>query len=154
MSQKIAARGIFAAVMTVKALAAPVAFGATALAFDSTGRVLLVRQTYARGWRLPGGGVGHGEPPARAVIRELREEVGLVKAAKPEFFGLYVRKAGWVTNVIALYGVADVELAFRPNWEVREILFADPKAPPPGTTPAALRRLAEWTHGVPRAAYW
>jgi ADP-ribose pyrophosphatase YjhB (NUDIX family) len=154
MSQKIVARGIFAAAMTVKALAVPVAFGVAALAFDSAGRVLLVRQTYMRGWRLPGGGVGRGEPPARAVIRELKEEVGLVKAAKPEFFGLYARKAGWVTNVIARYGVADVELTFRPNWEVREILFADPKAPPPGTAPAALRRLAEWADGAPRAAHW
>jgi 8-oxo-dGTP diphosphatase len=29
-------------------------------------------------WSLPGGGVGHGEPPAQAVGREVTEETGLV----------------------------------------------------------------------------
>lgn len=28
-------------------------------------------------WTLPGGGVDHGEPPARALVRELAEETGL-----------------------------------------------------------------------------
>ena len=44
--------------------------------------VLLTRNS-ARGprpgtWTLPGGGVDHGEPPAVAVAREVREETGLV----------------------------------------------------------------------------
>lgn len=154
MSRKSVAHGIFSAAMTVKMLAAPVAFGAAAMAFDSAGRVLLVRQTYMRGWRFPGGGVGRGEPPPRALLRELGEEVGLVKAATPQLFGLYVRKAGWATNIIALYTLADTVLTFRRNWEVREIMFADPTAPPPDTAPAALRRLAEWSGGLPPAAYW
>lgn len=44
--------------------------------------VLLTRNS-ARGprpgtWTLPGGGVDHGEPPDEAVVREVREETGLV----------------------------------------------------------------------------
>lgn len=150
---KMGARATFSAFMLVKNLVTPVAFGVTGLALDSRGRVLLVRQSYMKGWRLPGGGPNRAEPPAEAVVRELREEVGLTSCAVPEFFGLYTRKAGWVTNVIALYRLADIELAFRPNWEVREIMFADPSAPPPDTAPATLRRLAEF-NGAPRAAFW
>ena len=41
--------------------------------------VLLVRHTYGdrRRWELPGGGVKHGEQPAQAATREVREELGL-----------------------------------------------------------------------------
>jgi ADP-ribose pyrophosphatase YjhB (NUDIX family) len=151
---KMGTRAIFAGFMLAKNLVTPVAFGVMGLALDSRGRVLLVRQSYMKGWRLPGGGPNRGEPPAEAILRELREEVGLTSCGAPEFFGLYTRKAGWVTNVVALYRLADFELAFRPNWEVREILFADPGAPPPDTAPATLRRLAEFTKGGPRAAFW
>ena len=98
--------------ITARAIASPVAFGVSALALDRDGRVLLVRHSYQPGWMLPGGGVGRAEPPAEAVVRELREEVGLVGSATPEFFGLYTRRAGWATNVVALYCLRDVEIAF------------------------------------------
>ena len=43
--------------------------------------VLLVRISgrgfHTGSWTLPGGGVGHGEPPRTAVLRELREECGV-----------------------------------------------------------------------------
>jgi len=42
------------------------------------GRVLLIRQTYRRGWGLPGGLLGKRESPADAACREVFEEVGLV----------------------------------------------------------------------------
>jgi 8-oxo-dGTP pyrophosphatase MutT (NUDIX family) len=38
---------------------------------------VLVRLTYAPGWRLPGGGLGPGEEPLAGALRELREEIGL-----------------------------------------------------------------------------
>jgi 8-oxo-dGTP diphosphatase len=40
-------------------------------------RILLVRQSYRRGWTLPGGGVGYHEDPRHAAWRELAEEVGI-----------------------------------------------------------------------------
>jgi ADP-ribose pyrophosphatase YjhB (NUDIX family) len=151
---KIGSRVIFAGFMLAKNLLTPVAFGVMGLALDSRGRVLLVRQSYMKGWRLPGGGANRGEPAAEAIMRELREEVGLTSCAAPELLGLYTRRAGWVTNVVALYRLTDIELAFRPNWEVREIIFADPAAPPPDTAPGTLRRLAEFTGREPPAAFW
>lgn len=40
-------------------------------------RILLVRKTYGDRWDIPGGYVDHGESPAAACERELREELGL-----------------------------------------------------------------------------
>jgi 8-oxo-dGTP pyrophosphatase MutT (NUDIX family) len=146
-------RAVFAAAMGVRALAAPVAFGVAGAIFDDRGRVLLVRQSYAPGWRLPGGGVGRGEAAPKAILRELSEEVGLT-GGSVEFFGLYSRKAGWATNLIALYTVRGGAVNFRPNWEVREILFAELDAPPDGATPGTLRRLAELGGLAPRGDIW
>ncbi len=56
----------------------PRTFGAHALALTPEGKVILVKLRYAPGWRLPGGGRGEHEDPRDAVLRELREEIGLI----------------------------------------------------------------------------
>lgn len=53
------------------------------LLFDEHDRVLLVDPTYKPGWEFPGGVVERGEPPARAGMREVAEEVGLELADVP-----------------------------------------------------------------------
>lgn len=50
---------------------------ADALLRDAAGRVLLVNPTYKPGWDLPGGMAEANEPPEKAVVRELGEELGL-----------------------------------------------------------------------------
>jgi 8-oxo-dGTP pyrophosphatase MutT (NUDIX family) len=138
--------------MTVRAVRAPTAMGVAGAVYDDRGRVLLVKHRYNPGWRLPGGGVGRGEAPQHAVLRELAEEVGLSGGAA-EFFGLYVRKAGWATAVIALYRIQGARVNFRPNLEISEICYVDPQAPPEGCTPAARKRLKELT-GTALSPYW
>ena len=138
--------------MTVRAISSPTVMGVAGAVYDESGRILLVRHSYNPGWRLPGGGVDRGEPPRDAILRELREEVGLA-GGEAEFFGLYVRKAGWVTSVVALYRIRGGTVNFRPNLEIREICYADPKAPPDGLTPAARKRLKELA-GAQVSAYW
>ncbi len=44
---------------------------------DALGRILLVDPKYKPDWDLPGGMAEANEPPAAAVRRELREELGL-----------------------------------------------------------------------------
>ena len=117
------------------------------------GRVLLVRQRYTAGWRLPGGGVDRGEPPQEAILRELAEEVGLVGGAA-RFFALYTRRAGWATAVVALYSIDGAAVNFAPNLEIRDACFADPLSPPEGCTPATLRRLQELTGAATPSHHW
>lgn len=150
----IADQAALAALLAWKALVAPVAFGACAILDDADGRVLLVRHTYRPGWHLPGGGIGAGEAPADGILRELREEIGFIRGAAPELKGLFTRRIGWVTNLVALYRVRDAEIAFRPNLEIREIVYADPAAPPPETTAATRQRLAEHLGQVAQSSRW
>jgi len=140
--------------MAGKAILAPVALGAHAMLVTPEGKVVLARHSYKSGWSFPGGGVGRGEAPVDALLRELREEIGVVRSDPPLFFGLYTRRSGWATNVIALYRLMNAEVEFRPNFEVREILFADPANPPKGTSPGTARRLAEFSNETPPNPYW
>jgi 8-oxo-dGTP pyrophosphatase MutT (NUDIX family) len=137
-----------------RAVINPTAFGVMAVAEDGQGRVLLVRHSYAPGWRFPGGGVDRGEPPEKAIVRELEEEVGLAESTAPEFIGLFTRRVLWATNVVALYRLRNVRIDFKRNMEIRETMFCDPAAPPAGTTEATRRRLAELTGKLPRSPYW
>jgi 8-oxo-dGTP pyrophosphatase MutT (NUDIX family) len=142
-----------AMLVTGRAFLHPTASGVTALAQNAAGEVLLVRHSYRVGWCLPGGGVDPGEPPGDSVIRELREEVGLHNFAACELSGLYVRRVGIATNLTALYRIAGAAIAFKPNFEIRAVLWADPAAPPQDATPATLRRFAE-LRGAPPSPYW
>jgi 8-oxo-dGTP pyrophosphatase MutT (NUDIX family) len=151
--RNVAGKVAFRLLMTAKAVLAPTAFGVAGVVVDGQGRVLLVRHSYKTGWALPGGGVDRGEPPEQAVLRELAEEVGL-SGGTARFLGLYTRRAGWATNVIALYRVTGAQITFKPNFEIREICFVDPAALPPGVTPATARRLAELSGAVPVSPYW
>ena len=147
-------RAALSVYLGLKALVSPVAFGVSAIVDDAGGRVLLVRHSYQPGWHLPGGGVDAGEPPAEAVLRELREEVGLVESAAPEFIGIFTRRLGWVTNVIALYRIAHARIQFKPSAEIREILWADPRSLPDGAVRGTRRRLAEFADKTPLSPYW
>ncbi|MGV4924961.1 NUDIX domain-containing protein [Streptomyces sp. BHT-5-2] len=58
------------------------------LLFDDQGRVLLVDPTYKPGWEFPGGIVEPGEPPARAGVREVAEELGIQLPCTPRLLVL------------------------------------------------------------------
>jgi 8-oxo-dGTP pyrophosphatase MutT (NUDIX family) len=51
--------------------------GAVAVLRRADGCLLLVDQRHSDGWALPGGLLRRGEPAAAAVVREVREEVGV-----------------------------------------------------------------------------
>jgi 8-oxo-dGTP pyrophosphatase MutT (NUDIX family) len=55
----------------------PEAVGVHGVALTSEGKIILVMLSYASGWRLPGGGKAKGEEHEAAMLRELREEIGM-----------------------------------------------------------------------------
>lgn len=116
----------------------PRTFGAHALAFTPEGKVILVKLRYATGWRLPGGGRSEGEDPSDAVLRELREEIGMTAHG-------HVRRAcdleettDFKRDLASLLIVQDVR--YRPprwSWEVERIIEAPIDELPADTAPVA-----------------
>jgi 8-oxo-dGTP pyrophosphatase MutT (NUDIX family) len=138
----------------LRGLVSPVSLGVSAIASGPDGRVVLVKHTYRAGWYLPGGGVGRFEAPQRAIVRELEEEIGLTRGGAPALFGFYLRRNGRHCDYIAVYTLKDVATAFRPNTEIAELCFANPDAPPEGTSQGTLRRLAEYAGGLAPSEQW
>lgn len=76
--------------------------GCRVLAFDEADRVLLIRHSYGSGrWMLPGGGVGRGEDPLAAGIRELAEETACM-LSDPILFGQVDEPLHGTTNRVHL----------------------------------------------------
>ena len=55
----------------------PRSTGARAICLDEENRLILLKQSYASGWYLPGGAPRSGESKHDTILRELREEVGM-----------------------------------------------------------------------------
>src|SRR3954464_4689237 len=64
-------------ILAVRIIAPGHTVGALCFLERDDGRVLLLRQYHRDGLTLPGGLLNRGEDPARAVVREVREETGL-----------------------------------------------------------------------------
>lgn len=103
------------------------ASGAHALALTPERKLILVKLRYAPGWRLPGGGRRADEDLRDAVLRELREEIGMVSH-------------GAVTPAAAEVLIVE-DVRYRPrrwSWEVEAILEAAlSELPPDLSRPAA-----------------
>lgn len=120
----------------------PRTFGAHALAITPGGRIVLVKLRYAPGWRLPGGGRREGESPEEAVLRELREEIGLTRYGSIERACELEEQADFKRDLAALLIVRGVEYRPRWSWEVEDVIEADPRDLPAGLSPRAARWLA------------
>lgn len=117
--------------------------GARAIAFDESGRLLLVRSAYGQRerWQFPGGGINRDEHPADAAIRETLEETGCV-LSDVEAVGVFARRDGrWRDTVHVYRGI----VSGKPEADGREIaeaaFFAMDALPP--ITRATWRRLEE-----------
>ena len=107
--------------------------GAHALPLTPDRRVILVKLRYAPGWRLPGGGRGSDEDLREAVLRELREELGMISHGA-------VRPVQADANALMI--VEDVRYR-RPafSWEVQDVLEASMDRLPANLSPITRRWL-------------
>jgi len=123
----------------------PRTFGAHALALTPEGKAILVRLRYAPGWRLPGGGRREDEDPREAVLRELREEIGMVAHGEVSLAAELEEQPDFKHDLAALFVVRNV--SYRPkrwSWEVERIIEADLDDLPTGLSP----RAATWLEAL------
>lgn len=129
--------------------------GVRGVATDSKGRVLLVRHTYLHGWWLPGGGVDRGETTQTAVVRELREEAGLIATSEPRLLSVHSNERFFPGDHVLIFAVDAFDLTERTSHgEIAEIGWFAPDALPEDTTRATRDRLAEIFGEAPADPNW
>jgi 8-oxo-dGTP pyrophosphatase MutT (NUDIX family) len=107
--------------------------GVLAVPLTAEGRLVLVRLTYARGWHLPGGGVGRNEDSGAAALRELAEEIGMTGHGAVSRLGQLGASPAFL--------VRDVVYAPRRTFEIDEVGEFSADALPPGATRSARQGL-------------
>jgi len=123
----------------------PRTFGAHALALTPEGKAILVRLRYAPGWRLPGGGRAEDEDPRDAVLRELREEIGMTGHGEVQLAAELEERPDFKHDLASLLVVRDVR--YRPHrwsWEIEAITEVPLDALPGNLSP----RASEWLEAL------
>jgi len=120
----------------------PRTFGAHALALTPKGKIVLVKLRYAPGWRLPGGGRAESEDPRDAVLRELREEIGMTSHGTVRLAAELEEPADFKRDLASLLIVEDVRYSPpRWSWEIEDIFEAKMDNLPDNLSPRAARWL-------------
>lgn len=92
---------------------------------------------YSRGWRLPGGGRRAGEKPEDAVLRELREEIGLTAFGTVRAAAELEQRPDHRRDLVSLLIVDEV--IYRPRWslEIERVMEVPLDALPCDIAPVA-----------------
>ena len=113
---------------------------AFAIVLNAQQHVLLCHRRDVDLWNLPGGGVERGETPAQAVIREVREEVGL-KVAVRKLAGVYIHPGK--LNIAFSYTCDIIGGKLRKSDEANDAAYFSFQQIPENTYPFHVARIQE-----------
>lgn len=128
--------------------------GARAMILNEHGEVLLVLHSYFPGWHFPGGGVNKGESPREAVIREVKEEAGIIVKETPKIFECYFHKIAGVDDIISLYIIRKFECQSFKSSEILEAKWFSLKNLPSDLSKASKRRINEVFYNYKISEKW
>lgn len=128
--------------------------GARAIILNHHDQVLLVKHTYQPHWYIPGGGVKKGESTKTALLRELKEEVGLTSLEEPILFGIYHHFYLKVNDYPVVYVIKKFSLTETSSPEIENTGWFDFAALPEMTSPGTKRRLTEYFTNQPTSETW
>ncbi|MDH7798686.1 MULTISPECIES: NUDIX domain-containing protein [unclassified Beijerinckia] len=110
---------------------------ASAIINDPSGQTLLVRKKGALAFMQAGGKIDSGETSLEALRRELREELSLdIGQCDIAFVGQFEAVAANEPGHIVIadiFRLSVASAAIQPSAEIEEVVWVDPKSPPPIT---------------------
>lgn len=131
-----------------------VTLGPRAIILNESNQVLLVKHTYQKHWYLPGGGLKKGESAKAAVLRELKEEIGLSTLDEPKLFGIYHHKYLGVNDYPIIYIIKNFSRVDCHSPEIEAVKWFSYEALPNEISPGTHRRLQEYFTNSATAEKW
>ncbi len=131
-----------------------ITLGSRAIVLNAENQVLLVKHTYQPHWYLPGGGIKKGETCKAALIRELREEVGVELVDEPKLFGIYYSDYMRINDYPIIYIAKADTFSDVSSPEIEKMAWFDYERLPDMVSPGTKRRLVEYFASSLQAETW
>lgn len=131
-----------------------ITIGPRAIVLNAENKVLLVKHSYQPHWYLPGGGLKKGESVKDALVRELKEEVGLISIEEPQLFGIYFHRYLNVCDYPIIFIIKKYNLINASSPEIEQMAWFDYHNLPEMISPGTKRRLAEYFKNAIPSENW
>lgn len=138
----------------IQSLLGFITIGPRAIILNTENQILLVKHTYQPHWYLPGGGIKKGESATAALLRELKEEVGLIALEEPKLFGIYFNQHLGISDYPIIYIVKNYSITPVQSEEIEEKGWFYYHNLPQMISPGTKRRLDEYFINTAKTEHW